>query len=762
MFRRKTVLAQGLWEEKSVYDSLNKLIAAQTRVSEQQLRWAKTEDNPLFLCLFGRLAELSWMGNELLKQFQEKHNELNRVFKDIDQEERIVEESRKALLACKAKFFKLQKQMEHSKRKNDTAKVQSLEVELTTQGSLHDHLRESVDTQSQKLELYKVHLLKTSLQAQAQTYLEITINYQALFNAQLQLADMLPASSPDSPQEELEMKVPEEMKLLLSQVTESLHLYPPANGGINIKKLSESVQSPPFHHRSSTEEVLAKTSRGKTQHSISQPVLVGHSQTAPTEDAAQVQNISRLPPRHSPLEEATVTSGEYCEIDLNPGALDDSDGKHKYNVRRSPCGISRTQSGNTVLKTNQGSGDQKQWQKPKNILKSHEQYHSSDSIVNEASAIASGTSCSSAEDLNSEKEKPQEMTPPETRGSDECYADPVDAIHEFLQSNNSSVAVGAAACDGPNKITAEFTSAAESLLRSTDDEHAQQPSKEQQLQLFHERLFKDTSAAESDRGGGELDFARNEALKFAEVEDEPMYSNPFDALSGNSTKPFRVRKRNVSSPTPLRQQTGSSPPPPPLPSKDLPPPRRPVRYCRHESGDSEGGSLSPGSNASVSPIQQKIHAWDRREPVRKLKNSSSKGCVDDCFSPTPGASGGEKPQAPLSVAQRLLQLRQRSQSDGVTLDEARFHSRPPMPLPIPEQEAAELNEQEHTQLNGQAHHPMDGEVASTDTGNSWNRTGWLERTGSDQQPVRYARRGMAQVVPLSAQEIVQQHISHVV
>ena len=41
-------------------------------VSEQQLRWAKTEDNPLFLCLFGRLAELSWMGNELLKQFQEK------------------------------------------------------------------------------------------------------------------------------------------------------------------------------------------------------------------------------------------------------------------------------------------------------------------------------------------------------------------------------------------------------------------------------------------------------------------------------------------------------------------------------------------------------------------------------------------------------------------------------------------------------------------------------------------------------------------
>ena len=31
MFRRKLVLAQGLCEEKSVYDSLNKLIAAQAK-----------------------------------------------------------------------------------------------------------------------------------------------------------------------------------------------------------------------------------------------------------------------------------------------------------------------------------------------------------------------------------------------------------------------------------------------------------------------------------------------------------------------------------------------------------------------------------------------------------------------------------------------------------------------------------------------------------------------------------------------------------
>ena len=45
-------------------------------VSEQQLRWAKAEDNPLFLCLFGRLAELNWMGNELIRRFQDKVNKL--------------------------------------------------------------------------------------------------------------------------------------------------------------------------------------------------------------------------------------------------------------------------------------------------------------------------------------------------------------------------------------------------------------------------------------------------------------------------------------------------------------------------------------------------------------------------------------------------------------------------------------------------------------------------------------------------------------
>ena len=66
------------------------------------------------------------------------------------------------------------------------------------------------------------------------------------------------------------------MKLFLSQVTESLRIYPPTNGGVNMKKLSEVGQSPPFTRRSSAEEAVLKSGRsaGKTHHSISQPILV--------------------------------------------------------------------------------------------------------------------------------------------------------------------------------------------------------------------------------------------------------------------------------------------------------------------------------------------------------------------------------------------------------------------------------------------------------------------------------------------------------
>lgn len=57
------------------------------------------------------VEHVPWSTNRALCLSHTQQTELNRVFRDIDQEEKIVEESRKALLACKAKNLKLQKQV---------------------------------------------------------------------------------------------------------------------------------------------------------------------------------------------------------------------------------------------------------------------------------------------------------------------------------------------------------------------------------------------------------------------------------------------------------------------------------------------------------------------------------------------------------------------------------------------------------------------------------------------------------------------------
>ena len=328
---------------------------------------------------------------------------------------------------------------------------------------------------------------------------------------------------------------------------------------------------------------------------------------------------------------------------------------------------------------------------------------------------------------------------------------------------------------------------------------AQQTSKELQLQLFHERLFKD-HASTGDRqtpsnGSSEVDTdsIHNRAHDYSEIDDEPTYSNPFDALAESAYRPpYRVKtdklKRNVSLSTSAiqlqkqqpSQRCSNSPPPPPLPLKDEKQVVgglgcRPVRYGRRGSGENElrgvpTSVVRSGSSASVSSIQhqQPQRVWERREPVWKRSNSR-RGSDDSPFLPQRAVTipDEEKPEAPLSVAERLRQLRQRSQSDGLTLDEARLQFRPPMPLPILERERARRESSGgwgQVRLNGQSHHMSHAADSGGERGDNTSparQKAWLERTVSDQQQsVYFARRGMAHVVPLSAREIVKQHISH--
>ena len=424
----------------------------------------------------------------------------------------------------------------------------------------------------------------------------------------------------------------------------------------------------------------------------------------------------------------------------------------------------------------------------KNRSEPHDLRQMRNSVLNEENS-ASATS-SSSEDLSNERET-QEPPRSVSRGSDECYANPVDAIKEFLQGKE--VASVAVLNEETHKGAVESTAVASPVKSISEELLPTQPlSKEQQLRLFHERLFKDaTTTADSDLSKD----VENEDNEYSNIDDEPTYSNPFDALSASAIGPLKVTtenlKRNISmshSAWQLQQQGlmgKRNSPPPILPTckdeKQAAASRKPIRYTRRGSGESEGGggSGSPGSSASASPVQLQAHAWERREPVWKRKNSNRGN--DEIFSdpsPTHMIPGGDKPQAPVSVSERLRQLRQRSQSDGVVMDEARLQSRPPMPLPIPEQATAEFNGcGGQVKLNGQAHqaalpyssagdHEDSRKVAPVDMEGTKKKRAWLERANSDYsmtkvQSVYYVRRGSAQVVPLSAKEIVKQHMSHV-
>ena len=455
----------------------------------------------------------------------------------------------------------------------------------------------------------------------------------------------------------------------------------------------------------------------------------------------------------------------------------------------------------------QRNGEQQQTSK--GVLQSPGLYRSRDSVATEESA-----SSSSVEDLKPGKETDtlrQETPSLEMRMSDECYANPVDAINEFLQGRDAefSSLTEIEPNESPKSIVPHVETESTTqllILKSLGEEpslQAQQTSKEMQLQLFHERLFKDhTSSCDHQtpsNGSSEVDTdsIHNRPHDYSEIDEEPTYSNPFDALAESAYRPpYRVKidklKRNVSMSAsaiqlPKQQSSGSStrcsnsPPPPPVPIKDEKKivgglNHRQMCYGRCGSGENEPrGAHSiarSGSSASVSSIpqqqqQQQQRVWERREPVWK-RNNSRRGSDDGAFLPQRSAADHEdKPEAPLSVAERLRQLRQRSQSDGLTVDEARLQSRPPMPLPIEELERSGGGGWGQVRLNGQSHHMSH---AAASNGREEERGGkprparqkaWLERTVSDQhQSVYFARPGMAHVVPLSAREIVKQHISH--
>lgn len=103
-------------------------------VAEQELIWANGEENPNLFTLFRKFAELHWMYNDAANSMANKVSKVTcvsrdnhvtpfilciqqsgvrKTFKNIFQEEKVLEESKKELQNCTSKLTKLQKQVSY-------------------------------------------------------------------------------------------------------------------------------------------------------------------------------------------------------------------------------------------------------------------------------------------------------------------------------------------------------------------------------------------------------------------------------------------------------------------------------------------------------------------------------------------------------------------------------------------------------------------------------------------------------------------------
>ena len=376
----------------------------------------------------------------------------------------------------------------------------------------------------------------------------------------------------------------------------------------------------------------------------------------------------------------------------------------------------------------------------------------SNTLTENESDSAICESSSSSDDSTSE-DKTKRLLCSENSCSDE-YADPVDAIHGYLNTSVGNF-VFESHPKGVNGEMDDSPTAAFSPEMSANEELMSSPQLHTQLQQFHERLFQDTPLEKKK-------LVHNGGHKILQLDDsEPTYSSPFDAINVGHNGPLKVTsempKRNITmSPTSWQAHLAAgkkSPPPPPLPSREEKYTNscKAQRFPRQASGESDIGTSE--RNTSTSPVSIPPSSSEKREQLlRKSKASTLKN--REIVSPTHATTGGEKMQAPLSIAERLRLLRQRAQSDAMSADDSRTHPHTLLPLLLPEQESVEPTSQKTSS------HPLNGErkVAPADFELKKKMKSWLERTKSDtsrekvtssSKTTTHGIHGCPQVLPLS-------------
>ncbi|XP_019864232.1 PREDICTED: uncharacterized protein LOC100636902 [Amphimedon queenslandica] len=252
---KRSAVEQIVIEEKTVSDAIAKLIGAREKASAWHLKWAKFEECEFLIFLFGKLAELRWIWNEAYKSFFEKHqNDYLKTFKDIYYEERIIEDTKKALQNCEATVNKIRKQVESAQKKGDSVKKNSLDQELDSQLGMRDHLKKKIEGHDEKMKQYKIEQIQKGLLAQAQAGLQLADQMRHLFIAQLRIADILGTTSPASNNSATWQKITQ----VLIGLSDTLGLYPPPSGSVD--PLPSPSESPHQGKKSTTDSPFSITS----------------------------------------------------------------------------------------------------------------------------------------------------------------------------------------------------------------------------------------------------------------------------------------------------------------------------------------------------------------------------------------------------------------------------------------------------------------------------------------------------------------------
>lgn len=401
MFKSKSVLTQILFEEKSAYENWNKLSAARIRASFHQLKWARSEENACLSHFFGALAELRWLLNEITKCAAEKQLEFTKVFKNIYHDERVLEEAKKALEACKAKIVKLQKQLDTGKKRQE--QIVSIELELGMQLTLCQHIETSIKEKTKKLELYKVEMVKKGAVQQAEALLAMSEQLYSVSVAQTQLTDLLPLE-PFTVSELHASAIERQMESVVHDVSEVLGLEPPKYGGINVKKFVPSVDSyDDLQHDQSS-------NLGSKAHSLE--FLFSNSTTLNRGSSEDIRKVKRISfPLPLVPKEADSMAG--APIKIRPVSV--CADSHAVVLRDKP------------FKSRCSSSSEK---KHLSVISIEE--HNEATILEDACFdVGEGTS-------------PKEFGDIERLGSGSCestggdYADPIDALHDYMTGKDKA------------------------------------------------------------------------------------------------------------------------------------------------------------------------------------------------------------------------------------------------------------------------------------------------------------------------------------